>query len=129
MKPNIFHPYETTFHISYLPSFKLTCDTNRIYGYGAMWFLQVQMKSQAATFVNSWIVLCEKLSRKHQEEGRLITHCEVVNYLLEMYVVDDVMAETDAAIMRLTQPPNKTLIAYAELLLARAFRCKLLYDD
>lgn len=41
-------------------------------------------------------------------------YCEVVNHFLETYTTDDVMAETDVKIIRLTQPMDNNEMEYAE---------------
>lgn len=51
-----------------------------------------------------------------QEQGTLRTYCKVVNYRLETYAPDDVIAKIDAEIIRFPQLPNKTPIEYANLL-------------
>lgn len=49
-----------------------------------------------------------KSSRKHQNEGKLTKNCGVVSYLLGTYATNDLIAETDAKILKLTQPLNQT---------------------
>lgn len=53
------------------------------------------MKPGAAA-LNSRIALKRKSSCKSQKEETIRTYCEVVKYLLETYVNDDVVAETNA---------------------------------
>lgn len=102
MKTNIFDPYYPIQIISFFSSFKLDCDTNGIHEVVAMWLLHFFMNKQAAAALDSTIALCAKSSQKRQKEGTLTKYCEVVEYLLDTYVTDDVIPETDAEIMRFT---------------------------
>lgn len=86
------------------------------------------MKKQTITTLSSKIALRSRSQRNRQNEEPLTPYCEVVNYLLEAYVTDDVIAKTDAEIMGLSQQLNKTLIEYAKLLWAKALRCNPVYD-
>lgn len=53
----------------------------------------------------------------------------MINYLLETYITDDVIAKLDAEIFRFPQLSNMTLTEYAEALWNKALRCYLLYDE
>lgn len=48
--------------------------------------------------------------------------------MLETYTTDDVIAETDAEIITLSQLLNQTLIEYAKLLWSKALRCNEVHD-
>lgn len=52
-----------------------------------------------------------------------------MNYLLETYVTDDVIAEINNDIMPYAQPVNKTPIEYAGILWSKALQCDCVYDD
>lgn len=71
------------------------------------------MKNQAATALNSRIALCAKSSHKRQKEGTFTMYGKVVKYPFETYATDDIIAITDAEIMKVTHPPDKILIEYA----------------
>lgn len=75
------------------------------------------------------IALIAKSWRKCQEEETFTTHCEVLNYLLEPYASDDVIADTEAEIMRFSQPLNETQTEHAELLWAEALRGDRVYNE
>lgn len=75
-----------------------------------MWLLHFFMKKPDATAPNSRISLASK-SRERYKEGTLTSFCEVVNYPLESYVTDDLIAEIDTKIMCYTQPVNKTPVS------------------
>lgn len=128
MKTNIFDSFDPISIISFLSAFKLACDTNGVHEGAAMWLLHFFMKKPAAAALNSRISLPSKSHRRHKE-GTLTTYCEVVNYLLETYATDDVIAETDAEILRFTQPPTKSPTEYAEALWNKALRCDRVYDE
>lgn len=86
----------------------------------AMWLLLFFMKKQTATAANSRIALGSNSSLNRQKEGTLTTKCERLNYLLETYFSDDVVAGAGAEIKRFTQLLNETPIDHPELLWAKA---------
>lgn len=49
--------------------------------------------------------------------------------MLETYAKKDVISETDAKIIRFTQPPNQNSIKYAELLWVKSFRYDRVFDE
>lgn len=84
------------------------------------------MKKQAAVGSNSRISQRAKSSCKQQRERTLAGYFQVVKYLLEMYVMYDLIAEKDAEILRFIQMENRTPIVYAKLFWAKvgaAFTC------
>lgn len=81
-----------------------------------MWLLQFFVKKQSAAALNTRIGLRSKLSSKRQEERTLITFFKLVNYLLEKYANDDVIAETGNEIMSFTEPLNRISIDHPDLL-------------
>lgn len=73
------------------------------------------MKSPAAVTLNICPVFrsnCHKLQRK----STVSSYCKAVNYRLETYATDDVIAKTEADVMRFTQPANEPPTEYAETL-------------
>lgn len=65
------------------------------------------------------------LSNMHEAiQGMLRTYTEVVDYLLRTYAIDDVIDKADAAITRYTQPPAMSPRPYAETLVNKPHRCK-----
>lgn len=80
------------------------------------------MQKQTVATLNSRIALSSNL-RRGQKEGALTTYCKLLNYLLETYATNDVIAESDAEIMHYTQPPNKTPAGYTCLLWSKALHC------
>lgn len=86
------------------------------------------MKRPAEAALNAHIALRPK-SHKSQKEGIVTSYCKVVNYLVETYETDDVIAEADADMMRFTLPSNKSPAEYAEGLCNKALRCDRVYDE
>lgn len=64
------------------------------------------MKHRAAAALHAHIAVRSK-SHKRLKEGMRTFYCEAVNFLLETYVTDDVIAETDVDIMPFTRLLNK----------------------
>lgn len=82
--------------IIFQSSFKLARSTNGIYKGGTIWLLHFSVEKQARAALNSRIDLSSRSSIMHQKEGGLKVNCKVIQYLLEMYTTDDVVAETYA---------------------------------
>lgn len=68
-------------------------------------------------------------SRKRRKEVTFATYWEEMNCLIEIYVTDDMIAGTHPKVMKLSQPLNKTLILYTELISAKALRNDQMYDE
>lgn len=67
--------------------------------------------------------------QKGKKEGTVTWYGKEVNYLLENYVTDDIIAETDASMVRFTQPSNKSLKDYTKALYNKAFGCNRIHDE
>lgn len=65
------------------------------------------MKQPAAAALNARIALNLKL-HKRQKEGTETSCCKAVNCLLVSYAMNDLIAETDASIIRFTHLLNKS---------------------
>lgn len=75
----------------------------------------------AADALNARIVLRSKM-HECQKVGSDTSYCAAVNYLFWTYGTDDVIAKTDANMMRFTQPPSKCPTEYADALWNKALR-------
>lgn len=113
--------------ISFL-ALKCVCDTNRVHKGATLWLLHLFMKRSTAATRNVRLALRSK-SRGSQKEYTVSTYCKAVNYSVEMYATDEVNAETDADMMHLTQPSNKSPTEYAEGLWNKALRCNRVYEE
>lgn len=79
-------------------------DTHGIIAGAALSLCHSFMKEQVAAGLSARMALGFSSSRKVQKEETLTTYSEVVNYLGEKYATDYVITETDAKIMRFTEP-------------------------
>lgn len=68
-------------------------------------------------------------SHWRQKNSTVTSYCKPVNSLLEMYATEDIIAETDANMTRLTKPSNKLLTEHAEALWKKALRCDRACDE
>lgn len=93
-----------------------------------MRLLHFNMMKPAAATLSSRISLPSKYRKQHKE-GTLASYCEAVNYILEMYVMDELIAEIDTEIMPYTQSMNTTPIKYDELLWSKMLQCHRVYDE
>lgn len=73
------------------------------------------MKRPAAATLNDHILLRPE-SHGLQKKRTVASHFETVNSLVETYVTDELIDETDDDIMRFPQSPNKLSTEYAEAL-------------
>lgn len=53
----------------------------------------------------------------------------MIKYLLETYVTSNIVSETEAGIMRLSEMPNKTLTEFSKLLWTKAIHCDRNFDE
>lgn len=98
---------------------KLAFDTNGIHEVAAHLLLRFFMKCPAAVALNERIALKSK-SYKSQKEDTESSYCDTVNYLLETYATDYVMANTDPDIMQLAQSSCKSPTEYVSHCVNRA---------
>lgn len=102
---------------------------NGIHKGAVMWILHFFKNNQAAYTLNSKIALRSNSLRECQKEEKLTTHCEGVKNLLETYNTENIIAESDAILMRVTHLLNKTMMKYAKWLWATALRRNRVYDE
>lgn len=58
--------------------------------------------------------------RKCHKEGKVTSYCEAVNYLLQTYATDDLIAETYSDMMQTARLSSNSPTAYAEALWNKA---------
>lgn len=63
------------------------------------------------------------------EAGKLKGYCQVVNYLLETYATDDVVAEDEADITNYEHPKSMSAMQYLQAMWKEALRCGQVYSD
>lgn len=117
---SILDPFDPISFTALLYSFRLARDTNVVHERKAMWLLRFLIIKKVVSALKSRIEIREKSSCNCQKEGILIANCEVTSYLQKTYAPDDRVPESDAKIMRRTQPQDDTPIEYAQNLWANA---------
>lgn len=60
---------------------------------------------------------------------KLTSYCQMVNYLLNMCITDDINAATDADTIDYKQPQDLNTIDYSHLLWTKALRCGHVYSE
>lgn len=85
-----YNPLSTIFSIS---SFMTICNTNQIHEGADLWLLHFFMRKQAVAALSERLQHRAKSSGRRQNYGSLTVSCEVVNYLLETYSTDDLIAQ------------------------------------
>lgn len=128
MKLQIFDLSDHISIIIFLSGSNLGCDANGVHEGAAFWLLYFFMEHLAVAALSACIAIRSKL-HKRQEGGLVTSSCEVVNYLLETYSTDDVIAETDAHMMHLTQPSSKCPTEYSEALRNMALLWDRVYNN
>lgn len=58
-----------------------------------------------------------------QEEKRLTTNCQLVNYLLASYTTDDIIVEVEANITNYKQLEALSAVSHSEVLCKKALLC------
>lgn len=86
------------------------------------------MKRLAAAALIECIELKSKWP-KHQKKGTVTSYCEAANYLVNTSATDDVVADTDANIVKITQLSNKSPKEQAGALWNKVTRCNQVYDE
>lgn len=117
--------------IGFLYAFKLARATNKIHESAVMWLFHFFTKGSSATALNARLVLKPTLSLNTPwaKERMLRTYLEVVNVLLQNYVTDDVIAESDSALTRYIQPSTMSPTQYVNAPVAKSHRCGEVYDE
>lgn len=93
-----------------------------------MWPQLVFMQKLAEASLNSRIVLLSKL-REYGKTGMLTRQCEVINFLLEPYVLEDVNVEMNAEILQLPKLSNMKPTQYTEALYINLLPCNFMYNE
>lgn len=81
------------------------CATNGEREEAPLWLLHffIERASTSVLFDNTGLW---SKSQSRQLEGTVTSYTEAINYLLEMYATDDVIAKTDAGMITFTHPLN-----------------------
>lgn len=93
-----------------------------------MELLPFSMEKPAAASTESGMGLSSK-SHKHSKELRLTSYSEVISYILETYVTDEIIAEMSDEFLRLKQLSNMMAMDYAEALWNTALPCDVFYGE
>lgn len=112
--------FRPEFVSSFLPAFKVVCDTNGIHEGVTMWLLLIFMEKPAAATLSSRT--CLESSRPSRQKWKLISYSQLVNYFLNTYAPDAIFPKADAHIinfMRLKaiKPPNTLATLEKDLML------------
>lgn len=91
----------------------LTYDLNGIHEDAVVCLLHSFMKNLAGAALNSSIRVSLK-SNRPKKWRKFTKYCEVVNYLLETYVTDNIKSEVHAEIRRSRQPSNMRPMEYTD---------------
>lgn len=78
--------------------------------------------------MNDGFKLLSKL-HKRQREGMVTSTFEAVNYLIETYTINDVVAKYDADMMHCTSVPNRPTKEYAKVQWNRVVWCNTAYGE
>lgn len=111
-------------HISLLlfpDKLKTVCDINRIDEGAAAWSLPHFIQKPAKNILSKQVTADIKKDR--QQEGKPTMYFEVVNYLLEMYATNDVIAETEDEIDNSKQYAGIMAVCYLEVYREEVPRC------
>lgn len=127
MRSATFHPSDLISILSFLHYFKMACDSSRSNEEAAMWLLSYFMKDPAKAALSYQLYAAQ--DDDSQLEGKLTTHYKAIDYLLETYAADDVIAEFEAEITGFGQTGNTFASRYLETLWEKSLRFGILYDE
>lgn len=78
-----------------------------------MWALPHLIRKSAKEALSDWVTAEKK---NYRQQDKLATYRQVVNYLLETYVTDDVIADAEAEITKFKKPVENFAIQYSQAL-------------
>lgn len=97
MKVLMFKPSNPFSILLFLHNWKTACNSNGSSEGAAKWFFSHLVNEPVKTALSYLKSATEEY--KTHKEGTLKTACQAVNYLLESYATDNVIAETEADII------------------------------
>lgn len=113
MKNDLFKPSDLISVLLSLDDFKTLCDSKSIHEAATMWLLPNSIQKPAKLR----LVHRVKAGKKNREqEGKLTTYWQILNYLLEMYSTDDLTTEGEAHTTNFKKPAGMTAVRYSEAL-------------
>lgn len=121
-----FKPSDPISILGYLHAFKAACDALGIHEGAAMWLLKAYMEEPARSSLS--MRLSHPKTGK-AGKGKLTSYSSAVNYLLQTYASDDVIAEAEADLRHFTQTRNITPQEYAVALTLKVLRCGPVYTE
>lgn len=127
MNPAVLKRLDPIPILSFLHSFKTTCDSNGIHEEAAMGLFQNFMNDRAkVAFAHP---VCTTENDDLQSERKLTTFCQVVNYLLATYAIEKVIAKEGAKITNFKQTKQLSAVRYLEALWEKALHCARVYEE
>lgn len=77
----------------------------------------------------SFVIPSDSRKYKPQQECKLTTHCQVLKYLLETSVPDDLIAKAEAEIIKFKQSVGIPAVQYLQYLWEQAPCCRMIYKE
>lgn len=126
MKTSLFKPSRPISVLSVLDKLKTACDNNSIHKDAATWLFP-HFVTEPAKAALPHRMTADK--RNHQQGDKLTTYCQVINYLLETFATDNIIAEAESDITSFEKPVGTTGTRHFEILFEKALRCGVVYNE
>lgn len=127
MRSTNFQPSDLFSIMSFLQNYRTACDSNGIHEGAGMWIFQHFVKASAKAAPVQ--IVCATKKDDSEQQGKLTTYHQVVNYLHSIYAIRNVITEIGAEIPKFKQPEGMSAVHYSEKLSEKALRCARLYDE
>lgn len=113
-----FNPSDPITMLSLLPDFYLACDTDDVHDGMAVWMCQFFLHNPASTDLQRRTQAKRSSSNvsRPRKQGLLTTYCEVVTYLLYIYVTDAEISLVDQSITTFKKTASLTATEYGHAL-------------
>lgn len=128
-KPQIF---DTMYHICivwFLHAFYIAWGNLNIHKGAATWSFQYFLKKSAAAALSVRLRLKSKWLQYSIKEGVLTTYCQLHNHLLDKYVTENFISETDGKITHYVKPSTLWSLEFENERLLKTLRCSNIYDE
>ena len=115
--------------LSFLNWFQKACNMGEISEGIAVWCFQFCLEGQADSLIHSRLAGHDKIGKKTRQTEKLSTYEQVVNFLIQTYVTNEVISEEYNSMMQFRQATNQTETDFADRLWQKAQRSGIVYSD
>jgi len=132
MQKTVFSGNDPIAILNFLKTFKDACDGSSVNEGAAMWLFQYFLTTPAKTLVTQRLkqpATSSKQKARDRKEKKLTSYAAVVNYLLNEYASDDIIAKAHSDLSTFRLLGNMSETTFATKLQTKATRCGGVYPD